>query len=281
MPLAEANFLRNSCAMNAATGVGARLLLLMMVAWPLRAEPLPDAASVLRRMQARLEELCAEPATNRYFYARTNVVEELDGDGRVKKRTDKVYKVTLAHGLPRATLVAVDGRQLSESEQRTRGSEEQRLRRTLTQDKAADQAKPQPWLTDELLERFHFSVRGRTNQSGRAVLMLDFRPQPDAATRSMADRIVNKISGQLWIDEGEAEIVRIELRMEEAVKFWGGILGQIDRFNWSMERSRSQVGVWFNERSAGVFQFRKLFSVSRFQFTEASSSLARLDPIQN
>jgi hypothetical protein len=256
-----------------------KLCVLLWLAASARCEALPDAATVLKRMQARLEELCAQPATNRLYYSRTNVLEEMDSGGKIKKRSEKLYTVALMHGLPRAKLVAIDGRRLSESEQRWRSSDEQRLQRTLTQDKAPDYSKPKPWLTDDLLERFQFTVVGRTNQQQRSVLMLKFEPRPEAPTRNMADRIVNKVFGALWIDELESEIVLLRLQMNEPVKFWGGILGQLDRFEWSLRRTRSPLGAWFNQQSSGLFQIRKLLSTTRYRFVERSSPLTRTEPL--
>jgi hypothetical protein len=86
--------------------------------------------------------------------------------------------------------------------------------------------------------------------------------------------IINKISGGLWIDEEEAEIALIELHMTEPVKFWGGIIGQLDRFDFTMQRRRSDFGVWFNHITEGVINFRKLFSTTRFHILERAFDLA-------
>ena len=235
-----------------------------------RAEPLPAAADLLKRVQTRLEQIAAESETNRFQYKRTNVIEELDSDGKTKKRSEKTYEVALVHGLPRAKLIAIDGRGLPESEQRWRNSEEQKLQRTFTPDKSADPQKSKPWLTDDLLDRFKFVVAARTNDHGRAVYIMTFQPRAGAPTKSMVDRIVNNLAGQLWIDAEEAEIARIDIGMSQPVKFWGGLLGQLDRFNWTLHRARSTSGVWFNQLSTGLFQIRKLLATSRFRVSEES-----------
>lgn len=235
-----------------------------------RAEPLPDAPVLLKRVQARMEQIAAESGTNHFQYMRTNVIEELDSDGKLKKRSEKTYEVALVRGLPRARLIAIDGRTLPEGEQRWRNSEEQKLQRTFTPEKSSEAQKPKAWLTDDLLERFNFVVAARTNDHGRNVYIMTFRPRPGAATRSMVDRIVNNLAGQLWIDAEEAEIARIDLGMSQPVKFWGGFLGQLDRFNWTLQRTRSDSGVWFNQLSTGLFQIRKLLATSRFRVSEES-----------
>jgi hypothetical protein len=81
----------------------------------------------------------------------------------------------------------------------------------------------------------------------------------------------------LWIDEEEAEIALIELHMSEPVKFWGGIIGQLDRFDFTMQRRRSDLGVWFNHLTDGVIHFRKLFSTTRFRIAEGAFDLGKGD----
>lgn len=245
---------------------------LLVAASTRSAEALPEASVVLKRLQSRLEQQLS--STNKFTYTRTNTVDELDSGGKLKKRSLKIYRVTQAQGLPRARLVCVDGRWLSESEQRTRTADELRLQRTIAEDKNPDQKKPKAWLTDELLERFQFTVAARTNIQGRSALILTFQPVPDAPVRQMSDRIVNKIRGELWIDEAEDEIVYLQIGTGEAVKFWGGILGQLDRFNWTLHRLRSPFGAWYNSTSMGSIQIRKLFATTQYNLTEVSHNFA-------
>jgi hypothetical protein len=251
------------------------ICLLLAATFNTRAADLPAAADVLKRVQARMELNCADSPANRFHYYRTNVIEELDSNDKLKKRTVKLYEVQQVRGLPQSRLLVIDGKPLSAAEQRWRIAEEQNLQRTLTQDKSPDYSKPKPWLTDDILERFTFTVTGRTNRLQRSALILEFKPRPDAPNRNMTDRVVNKISGALWVDESEAEIVRLDLKMNEPVKFWGGILGQLDRFDWTLSRRRSRLGVWFNESSNGMVQIRKLFTSTRFKISEEAYDFRR------
>jgi hypothetical protein len=251
------------------------LLALLMASSATRADDLPNASDLLKRVQTRMETVCDDSPTNRFHYIRTNIIEELDGSSKLKNCTVKTYEVLQVQGLPRSKLVVENGRQLSPAEQHWRLGEEQHLQRTLTQDRAPDYSKPKPWLTDDILERFDFKVVGRTNRLRRTALILEFTPRAGAPNRNMTDRIVNKISGALWVDEVEAEIVRLDLHMNEPVKFWGGILGQLDRFEWTLLRRRSPFGVWFNDTSSGMVQIRKFLSSTRFKISEQASAFKR------
>src|SRR5215213_8263711 len=70
-----------------------RVCMLLSALGGARASQLPAASDVLKRVQARMEAVCEDSLTNRFSYIRTNVIEELDGSNKVKKRTVKTYEV--------------------------------------------------------------------------------------------------------------------------------------------------------------------------------------------
>jgi hypothetical protein len=250
---------------------------ILLLAGSAAAQPLPSAKAILKRVEARMELISAD-ATNRYHYTRTNLLEELASNGKIKKSVQKTYLVLLKNGLPEARVVAVNGKALPESEQRRQTSDERKLQRALTQEKSADSSKPKPWLNEEITDRFQFVVTGRTNFQSRRLLMLTFKPKPDAPAKTMVDRVINKISGALWVDETEDEVALLNIRLMESMRFWGGILGQLDNFDLTMRRQRSPFGVWFNQGTSGFIQIRKLWSTSRFRFTEEAYNFAPGEP---
>jgi len=87
--------------------------------------------------------------------------------------------------------------------------------------------------------------------------------------------VVNKVAGTVWVDEEEAEISRLHIRMSEPVKFWGGILGQLDKFDYVLNRARSPLGPWFNGSSTALVQIRKLLSTTRYRVTEETGGFSR------
>lgn len=228
---------------------------------------------MIARVQKRLEKLADTHSTTPPSYMRTNVILQMDGKGNVEKRTEKIYAVQLVRGLPRARVMVVDGRLLSPDEQKIVRAQEDRFQRAIAQEKNPDYVKPKAWLSDDLRDRFVFTTVGRTNHQGRAVLILNFAPNPEAPAKSIVDRVINTINGVVWVDEAEDEIARLEMFMSKSVKLWGGLVGQLDGFDFTIQRRRSTEGVWFNWQSLGNIRFRKLFSNVRLQITENSSEL--------
>lgn len=236
-------------------------------------QPLPDAKTLLARVEARMEQVAAD-TTNRYHYTRTNLLEELDASGTVKKQTRLTHLVLLRQGLPRARIVAVDDRALPESEQRTRRSTEERLQKTLAQDKNPDPNKPKAWLNEDITDHFDIVVTGRTNVGSRSLIIMTFGGRTNATANNMIERLINKLSGVLWIDEQEAEIAQLQVRLNEPMKFWGGLVGRLDQFDITMHRRRSEFGAWFTHLTTGAFNIRKLFSTTRMRFTEEAHAFA-------
>lgn len=246
---------------------------LALPAWAAAPAPLPKGDEVIARAQKRLEKLAEDDASRPPTYSRTNVILQLDDNGKVEKRTEKIYAVQLIRGLPRARVVAVDGRVLSSEEQRTVRAQEERFQRAVAQEKNPDETRPKAWLNDDIRARFLFTTTGRTNFEGRSILMLAFAPRADAPAKTMVDKVINTVHGVVWVDEAEDEIARLDMNMAKSVKFWGGLVGQLDGFDFSILRRRSPEGIWFNRQSFGNIRFRRLFTTMRLQITEHSSEL--------
>ncbi len=238
----------------------------LMAAVGAESTPLPDVKEVLRRLKERSEKVASD--TNVYHYMRTNVIEMTEVDGKEKSRSEKVYRVTLKHGLPRAHLIAEDGKALGESDQKAKTEEEVRFKRKIAMERNPDYVKPKALVDEDLLKRFVFVVTGRTNVDGRTMLMVKFDPKTDAPTPKMIDKIINKVSGALWMDEEEAEIARLDVHLGASVKFWGGILGKLEKFDLTLVRKRSEFGAWFNQLTMGWVQVRTLFTTARMRIQE-------------
>ena len=65
-------------------------------------------------------------------------------------------------------------------------------------------------MTPELLARYQFAVKQRVVLSNRPTLVVTFKPKDgDLPERSVEDRILNRLTGTLWIDEAEADTARV------------------------------------------------------------------------
>lgn len=247
------------------------------LAWSAHAaDDLPRAEDVVERVLARAR-FVAQEQTNGYAYDKRTVVSELDAQGRARKKTEKLHRVTLIGGLPFTRLVKVQGRDLTPQELEKENQREIAFRRKMTSvdlDKKA--ARKEPLATPELMGRFDFRVMKREWMEGRPVLAVSFEAKPTAPDKTIEDRVYKRVAGTVWVDEADSELVKIDARLREAIPLgWFGAIGSLNQFHAVIERIRMPDGAWMNRRSSFHIVARKLLAAMRMQVTEESTGFHR------
>lgn len=245
------------------------------------AESLPETSQVLRRMVERSQAVAAAERGPRYLYDKRSVVEELDAQGQTIKSEERLHEVTLIAGFPFNRLVKVQGRELTAEELKKEQRKEERFRqRIASADPKVMAARKEAWVTGALLDRYQFVVQDRVTLSNRATLVLNFRPKTNSVpAKTLRDKLLNRMAGTVWVDEQEAEAVKLEVALKEPVSFgWLGILGSLDRCELALERQRLPEGLWANTRQILLIHGRKLAGALRVRATEQSSGFRKADP---
>jgi hypothetical protein len=242
------------------------------------AEPLPDATEVTRRVSERAQAVAQAAPGAPYTCEKRAVLEERDAQGKLLESEEKLYQVKWVAGLPFNRLIKVQGRDLNPGELKKQEEKEERFRQKfIGVDARQLAARQQAWVTPQLLARYQFAVRERTVLSNRATLVLDFKPNAAKLPAENArDRVLNRLAGTIWVDEADADVARVSLRLMEPVSLgWFGILGALSRCELSLDRHRLPDGVWVNARQRLLVHLRKLTATRYFQKTEESSGFKR------
>jgi hypothetical protein len=212
-----------------------------------------------------------------FIYRKLTVTEELDGAGKVKERREKVYEVSYRDGLSHATLLQVNGHLPSEADLKKQSENEMNIRQITGETRSARGDNRENFLTPELAARFDFTLLGKTNLNGRAAYRIAFQPKsPLPPARRVVDRLLNQISGTLWIDAQEFEVARVEIALRSEVNLLGGIIGSLKKLTFTLERTRVADGVWFSTLSSGDFQGRKLLDPTHIKTTSQSLHFRRV-----
>ena len=241
---------------------------------------LPDAATVTRRMIARAQAVATTAQGPQYTYEKRSLLERLDANGRPATSEEKVYQVTLTAGLPFNRLVKIQGRDLSAEELKAEEAREERFRqRFVSADAKQIAARRQGLVTAELLDRYQFAVKQRVVLSNRPTLVLTFKPKEgNLPATAIQDRLLNRMAGTLWIDEADAEAVRLVVNLVEPISLgWFGLLGSLNQCEMSLERRRMPDGVWINTKQVWLIEFRKLLATSHFRTTELSRAFQKVE----
>ena len=208
--------------------------------------PLPESKDVLQRLIEHAQQ--ADENDRRfeqgYRYTRTETTEVRNGKGDLKKSESK------EHQHDPARVKAAD----SESSDAQPDDTDSKGRRHKSSKADAEE----PEISDALLKRFQFKVVAREMISNRMALKLVFSPAPGVKTGgSMADRVMSRIAGELWVDEADSALVKITVRLTEPVNILAGIAGSLRAFTFQTERSRTADGLWFERLSSWHVEARE------------------------
>jgi hypothetical protein len=206
------------------------------------------------------------PGLRAYSYTKVTVSEELDSAGKVKERKEKTYQVSFENGRTKARLVEVNGRAPEQTDLKKQTDNEMTGGQLLGQSKSAPGEQRDNFLTSEIAARFDFKLEGETMLSGRRAYEVSFQPKtPEPPVHHLVDKLLNRMSGTLWIDAQEFELARADLQLRSEVNFLGGVIGTLRKLAYTMTRTRVADGVWVRTSSTGDFEGRKLIDPMRIK----------------
>jgi hypothetical protein len=227
----------------------------------------PSIDTVLEhvRQAAKQESANDRNFRARYAFVRIKTNRELDGKGRVKKEETKRNQnnpvVSRTSYVPPSTRVATAAIGPA------------------TPPKPANQAfdKSDFTLSDDLFKRFNFTIVRREQVNARSTLLIEFQPvKPALPVRSFKDRFLNKAAGRAWVDEGDWNLAKIDVRLIEKVNVVGGLVGAVKGFNYTMDRLRTQEGLWYTRAVHWRLEGRELFSSKVLEYEENRSDVKRV-----
>ncbi|SPE57265.1 conserved exported hypothetical protein [Verrucomicrobia bacterium] len=224
------------------------------------------ADEIMQRAVARTEHAAARPEQTGYSFTKLTVTEQLDAAGNVKERKERVYQVWVRGGSTYGKLVEVNGHPPAPAESKLQAENEQNVRMVVGTSKSGKGDNRENFLTPEIAAHFNFTLAGQEPINGRLAYRLQFQPKdPTAPAHRIVDRLLNRISGTLWIDAEEFEIAHAELHLGSEVDVLGGVIGSLRKLAYTLTRTRLADGIWLNTFSSGDFEGRKLLESLRFR----------------
>ena len=222
------------------------------------------ADEVIQQMLARSQQGEKGPETGDYTYTRFTITEELDASGKVKERKEKAHQVYCRQGVTSEKVLTVNGRPQTEGESRKTSHQEGESRENEGGSKRRHTDNQENYLTPDIVERFNFNLVGEQILNGRPSYQIAFAPkQPPLPAHHTMDRVLNRLSGTVWVDAEEFEIAKAEFSLGSEVQFLAGVIGCLKKLSFMMTRTRMEGGFWLNTSSVAEFEGRKLFSSIR------------------
>jgi hypothetical protein len=238
----------------------------------------PGVSDILQKVTARAKWVETQGSRAQYCFDQVKITEDLDDNGTVKKKKEQVFHITPIGGVPYARLTRIGGKLLSEKELKAEDELERKFRARLASGKAADEKRKSLTISNDLLNRFDYSVIDRDTINGRDAYLIRFAPKsPLPPEKDLFDRFLNRMAGRVWVDSTDFEAARLEIELQESVDIFIGLIGSLKKLDFTIERQRLPDGFWVPAGSHGEIQSRKLFISSRTRYREQTQEYKKLE----
>jgi hypothetical protein len=239
-------------------------------------EATPLTADIIMQKAVERASSGRQKAQPGYTYTKVNITEEMDAKGNLKQRKERVFQVYFQNGSTRVKLVEVNGRPPASADVKFHADTQSNIHQFLGQPASGGDNR-ENFLTRELTARFDYTLLGECSLNGRITYQISFKPKtPEPPVRRILDRVLNRISGTLWIDADEYEIARADIQLGSEVDFLGGVIGCLRKVAYSMTRIRMPDGIWLHSFSSGDFEGRKLLDSVRLKMKSESTNFRLL-----
>lgn len=203
---------------------------------------LPDLKALFKEIDDNQKAI--DKIKEHYAGTETEEETEYDGNGKVKKHEERESTFFYLDGDEITTLVKKDGKPLDEKEQekenekvRKRIEEHQKrqAKKEAKEEKAKEQGKDEgkedkddPGI-EVFLRACQFVNPRRERFRGQDVLVFDFEPNPEFKPSKLAEKVVQKLAGVVWVDEKAHDVARLEAYFVGDMKIAGGLVASLQK----------------------------------------------------
>jgi hypothetical protein len=192
---------------------------------------LPDLKALFKEIDDNQKAI--DKIKENYTGTRAEEETEYDKTGRVTKREAKEYTFFYLGGDDISTLISKDGKPLGEEEQKKENEKTQKEIRDHEKKDAKDKGTGKKEDDDPGIELFlracQFVNPRRERFRGQDVLVFDFEPNPEFKAHKLAEKLVQKLAGVVWIDEKSHDVARLEAYFVGDFKLAGGVLANLQK----------------------------------------------------
>ncbi|WP_348266841.1 hypothetical protein [Edaphobacter sp. DSM 109919] len=214
-------------------------------------KPLPDIPALMHEVETHQKE--AEAVQKDYLYHAVDMVQQLDGNGRVKKTETEEYDVFWVEGVQVHKLTKKNGKELSAGEQQKQNKRidkevtraRERRAKAEAEGKTTDSNGYEEVTVSRLLELGSFSNARRVMLNGRKTIAVDYVGDPKARTRNRLENLIRDVAGTVWVDEDDDAISKLEGHFLDTFKIGAGLVVNIQKgTSFSLEQRKINDEVW-------------------------------------
>jgi hypothetical protein len=198
--------------------------------------PLPDPTQLFREVEKNQKQL--ELVRKNYTYTEDESELVTDDKGKTREKEAKTYEVFYLGKEEVNRLVAKEGKPLNDEEKKKEDERIDKIYKKYEEKKKKEANAPEAPKKDEedgdveikdFLRASQFVNPRRERFHGQEMIVFDFQPRPDFKPHNLDERLVQTLSGVIWIDENAKEVVRLEARTNDNFKIGGGLVASLQR----------------------------------------------------
>ena len=219
----------------------AALIILLLVTPAAQDRPLPDYDTFAAQVKKHLAT--DEERQSGYTFMERRIEQKLDGSGRTKEETVKVFEVY--PGLPGEEryrrLVEENGKPVPPAklakQDRERQEEAEEYARTLS-NVSRQQAAAREYekarrkyeaAIDDLFRIYDIRMVRREAIDGHQTIFATLTPKPGVKPLTDDGKIMRKFKARAWLSESDYELVRVEIEAIDTLSFGLGLLARVHK----------------------------------------------------
>ena len=210
----------------------AALTLIVTAAAPAQ-QPLPDAEAFLAAAREKL--LRSQMLQNKYAYKERRTELHTNPFGRLGTGGTGVYDVVPSEDGRTITrrLVEKDGKPVADASPEQRDTPERRERAPTGRSFA------------DVVNTLHFKVDRREILNGKPAIVVTFAAKPNADPQTRQGKIARVFAGDIWVDEQQQEVERIEATAVDTLSMGFGLVARLNKgTKVTLLRQPVADGIW-------------------------------------
>ena len=185
-----------------------------------------------------------------YTYIEHDEERSFDKHAKLVKTERQTYEVLILGGHDYEKLIARDDKPISPKDAHKEQEKMDKEMEQRNRESAADKAKiekerrEQRKFLDEIPEEFNFQLLGVENVSGKPAWVITADPKPGYTPKDRGAKLIAKMRGKIWIDQGEYQWVKIEAQAIGTLSYGLGLIKLNPGSTVHFEQTRVNDEVW-------------------------------------
>jgi hypothetical protein len=237
--------------------------------------PLPDIHQLMREVQEHQRKL--DQIRENYTYTSYQVVQDIDGDGQVKKTQSSEYEDFFVNGHVIERKVKANDKPLDEHDQQKETERVTKLVQKAEKTPRGQSLEGPSLSIGRVLEIMDVSNERLEPYRNDPTIVFDFVGRKDAKTHGYAEDASKKLQGTIWINEADRQVAHLEVRFNDNFRMVGGLLATVQKgSSFRFDQSKVNGEIWLPTGGEGTVQARLLmFKNLRQHFRERNYDYKR------